>query len=464
MSSNRSRQRETAPVSKSEIKIPRPVALLIAAFLCPTEFSIYLESLRLPPHRIVLLILGPWAIWRLICQSNLKFRSFDALFALFGLWTVGVFMHHLGAEEGLAYGGSLAVEGFGAYLVARVWVRTVRDFEATLWAMGAAIAIAAVIALPETLFGQTFTHDALRSLTGYVHPTAVETRLNLTRAYGSFDHPIHYGTFCAALLAMFWYAARSVRQSRKRAALLAGAAFLGLSSAPILCLVLQGTMLAWEKFTRGMVSRTSISLAIVAGLYVGASVVMTRSPINLIATGLTLDSWTGYYRLQIWEHGLTNVFANPWLGIGLSDWMRPWWMASSTIDAFWLVVAMREGLPALALLLLSIAALMRAVVIRGLNCRDVNVRRLSRGWIMSIIALSLIGCTVHFWNVLHAFFFFVLGMAGWLADPARLRKAATARAASETPRTRTRSLRRLAYPAQLRPELLGYPSTAPLPA
>ena len=54
------------------------------------------------------------------------------------------------------------------------------------------------------------------------------------RAYGTFDHPIHYGTFCAALLAQFWYATTSTMERRKRAVLLAGATFLGLSSAPIL--------------------------------------------------------------------------------------------------------------------------------------------------------------------------------------------------------------------------------------
>ena len=154
----------------------------------------------------------------------------------------------------------------------------------------------ALIALPETLLGQNFTHDALRALTGYVHPTAVETRLGLTRAYGTFDHPIHYGTFCAALLAQFWYAAKSTMEKRKRAALLAGATLLGLSSAPILCLLLQTAMLLWEYLTRGTANRTSLTLTVLAGLYIGASFVMTRSPINFIATGMTLDSWTGYYR------------------------------------------------------------------------------------------------------------------------------------------------------------------------
>ncbi len=445
-------------------KISKPVALLIAAFLCPTEFSLYLDGLRLPPHRVALLIVLPLAIWRLALQRGVKFRAFDAFFVLFNAWTVGVFMHHLGQNEGLVYGGSLALESLGAYLVARVFIRNAGDFDAALRWMAWAIIAAALIALPETLLGQTFTHDALRNLTGYAHPTAVETRLGLTRAYGSFDHPIHYGTFCAALLALFWFANRSLRQRRKRAAILIGATLLGLSSAPILCLILQGAMLIWEKLTRGTASRTSMTLMALAGLYIGASMFMSRSPINLIATGMTLDSWTGYYRLQIWEHGLANVWANPWSGIGLSDWVRPWWMTSSTVDAFWLVIAMREGVPAFALLAVAIAIQMRAVVTRGLRHPDSRTRQIARGWVMSIIALSLVACTVHFWNVLYAFFFFVIGLAGWISDPARTRAVATIVRPTAGRPAKKRNSRR-AYPQPLRPQIaLGGPHAQPMPA
>lgn len=409
---------------KGKIKTPLPVTFLIIAFLCPTEFSLFLDGLRIPPHRLALIALLPIAFGRLILQKNLKIRSYDLAFIAFNVWTVVIYMYHQGQQEGLVYGGSLALDGLGAYLVARTWIRDVALFQAALRTMGYAIAAAGLIALPETLLGQHFIHDILRVITGYTHPTAVETRLGLTRAYGTFDHPIHYGTFCAALLAQFWYATTSTMERRKRAVLLAGATFLGLSSAPILCLMLQVGMLVWERVTRSTHNRTALTLTAIAGLYIGASMVMERSPINFIATGMTLDSWTGYYRLQIWEYGLQNVVANPWTGIGLNDWERPWWMISSTVDAFWLVIAMREGLPGIASILLGIALNMRAVVKNGLTHRDAQVRRLSRGWIMSLIALSLVGCTVHYWNVLYAFFFFFIGLAGWMSDPAKVRSAA----------------------------------------
>jgi hypothetical protein len=427
---------------KGLTRTPKPVIALIVAFLCPTEFSLYFDGLRIPPHRAALIVLLPIALWRLVLQKNLKIRTFDIAFLLFNAWTVGVFTYHHGSHDGLVNGGSLALDGLGSYLVARAWVRDTDLFLATLRTMGYAIAVAALIALPETLFGQIFTHDLLKELTGYTHPTGVETRLGLTRAYGTFDHPIHYGAFCAALLSLFWFAATSAADRHKRAALLAGATVLGLSSAPMLCLLLQVAMLAWERLTRGIANRTSISLAVLAGLYIGAACVMTRSPINFIATGMTLDPWTGYYRIQIWDNGLDNVFGSPWVGIGMNDWVRPWWMWASTVDAFWLVVAMREGIPAFVLLTSGIALMTRAVVKRGLRHPELSVRRLARGWIMSLIALSLIGVTVHFWNVLYAFFFFFIGLGGWLADPKPARAPA---------KSRLRRPRPVAMPAAMAP-------------
>ena len=424
---------------KAMSKAPTPVVLVILSFLCPTELSLYLEGLRLPPHRMALILLFPLALFRLLTDRQIRIRSFDVLFILFNVWTVCVFTYHTGGKEGLVYGGSLALESLGSYLVARAYVRDGQSFRATIKVVLAAIVVAALIALPETLFGQIFTHDLLRSLTGFHHPTGVETRLGLTRAYGTFDHPIHYGTFCAALFALMWFTERRQAARHRKAAMISCATFLGISSAPMLCLGLQGGMLVWDRTTRGIGSRGWITVGALVGLYLGASMVATRSPIAFIATGMTLDSWTGFYRLQIWEHGLANVWANPWAGIGLADWERPWWMVSPTVDAFWLVIAMREGIPAFLLVAAAIVLLARAVLTGRRLHADPQVRRIALGWMMSLIALALIGCTVHYWNVLHAYFFFFIGLGGWIADPTRASRARAplaAPAATDTARGR----------------------------
>ncbi|MCB1483977.1 MAG: hypothetical protein KDJ17_03695 [Hyphomicrobiaceae bacterium] len=417
---------------KSKIKrAPWPVLLLIASFLCPTELSLYIAGLRFPPHRVALFILFPIAILRLASQNGLKVRGFDIFFILFNVWTVAIYMYHEGGQPGLVYGGSQALESLGGYLVARAWIRNEMELRATLKALGWAIFFAAMIALPETLLGQIFTHNILHQLTGYYHPIGVEQRLGLTRAYGVFDHPIHYGTFCATMAAMFWFAERTTAARFKKAGLLTAATVLGLSSAPLLCLGLQGGMLAWDKITRGFKARAKITLLIIVGLYIGASLVSTRGPIAIMATSMTLDPWTGFYRLQIWENGMNNVWMYPLTGLGLGEWERPDWMFSSTIDAFWLVIMIRTGLPALLLLVISLTLLFRAVNKRGLKSKDPKLRNMARGWTMSLIALSMVATTVHLWNVPFTFFFFFLGTAGWIADPVRVRVKAKKPATSK---------------------------------
>lgn len=424
-------------MGKATTTAPLPILLIIASFLCPTELSLYVAGLRLPPHRVALILLLPIAITHLLTKGDRRIRLFDILFIIYGLWTIGAYTSHTG-KDGFVYGGSLALEALSGYLVARAFVRTGEQLRATMRAFVAAIVVAALFALPETLLGQIFTHDLLRQITGYHHPIGVETRLGLTRAYGTFDHPIHYGTFCAALLALFWYAERRAVTRRINAALMTGATFLGISSAPMLCLGLQGGMLLWDRVTRRIKSRMTITLAALAGLYIGMSMFSNRSPIAFIATGMTLDPWTGFYRLQIWEAGMGNVWANPWLGIGLGDWERPWWMISDTVDAFWLVTAMRQGIPAFLLLALAIIVMARAVMLRRHRHVEPDAARAAIGWMMTVIALSLIGATVHYWNVLHAFFFFVLGLGGWIADPARSVAASFAVRRNDTSTARDR--------------------------
>lgn len=411
---------------------PLPVTIVILSFLCPTELSLFLGGLRLPPHRIALIVLFPIALYRLLASNKVRVQGFDLVFVAFNLWTVFVFLQHDGAPAGLVYGGSLALESLGAYLIARAFVRDEQALIASLKVMLLAICTAALIALPESLLGQNFAHDILGALTGYDHPTGVEKRLGLTRAYSTFDHPIHYGTFCAGLLALLVYVEQRKTRRHNRAMLIGGATVLGVSSAPILCLALQLGMMVWDKITRGLRSRSLITAALIAFVFVGISLVSNRGPFAMIATGLTLDPWTGYYRLQIWTHGLENVWANPWMGIGLADWERPWWMVADTVDAFWLVVAMREGIPAFLLLVTAILLLVHAAVTRSLRSRDTYVRRIMRGWVISLIALCLIGATVHFWNVLFAYFFFFLGLGGILADPPR--RKANRTASTSTPR------------------------------
>ena len=424
---------------------PWPVLLLVASFLCPTELSIYLGSARLPPHRALLLLLLPVAIFALLGRKGIRPKAFDLAFLGFAIWTVVVYLYHLGQADGLQTGGALALDSFASFLVARAFVRDDRTFMATAGTLLLAVALAGLVALPEMLLGQTFVHDFLRQVTGYVHPVGIEKRLGLTRASGVFDHPIHMGTFCAGSLALAMYAARNDIGAGARTLVIAVSALTSLSSAPMLSLAVQLGLVAFERATRGIKGRVPMAIGGLIVVFGAISMVATRSPFAIIATGFTLDSWTGYYRLMIWEHGLANVWNHPLMGIGLGDWERPQWMASSTVDAFWLVIAMKGGIPSFILLAAGIVLIGRGVGVRMRHCGQ-ETRHIATGWMISLLALALVGCTVHYWNVPYAYFFFFLGLGGCFADP--LKKAASARtqAVAAKPASRIRWLMPEALP------------------
>ncbi|MEZ5817507.1 MAG: hypothetical protein R3D44_10525 [Hyphomicrobiaceae bacterium] len=441
---------------------PWPVLLLVVSFLCPTELSVYVGSARLPPHRALLLLLLPWALIALFGHSRVKPRLFDVAFLAFAIWTVIVYIYHHGQADGLQTGGALALDSFGSFLVARAFVRDERAFAGTAMSLVVAVAVAGLAALPETLLGQAFIHDFLRKVTGYVHPVGIEKRLGLTRAYGLFDHPIHLGTFCAGNLALAVYAARRGGDAALRAFVIVGSALTSLSSAPMLSLAVQFGLIGFERATRGIKGRVPLAVVFIVVLFGAISLVATRSPFALIATGLTLDSWTGYYRLMIWEHGLWNVWWNPWMGIGLNDWVRPQWMASPTVDAFWLVIAMKGGIPSFLLLAAGIVFVGHGVN-AGMRRTGPETRSLATGWMVSLVALSLVGCTVHYWNVPFAYFFFFLGLGGCLADP--LRRTVV----SATPTVPARPVKRVRWiapapapwPSGAAPGIVGGPAGAP---
>ncbi len=432
---------------------PLPVILLIASFLCPSELSLNIADIRLPPHRVVILLLAPYAIVKVLLQQNCRLLAFDILFALFGLWTLIAFVQH-GANGGLVYGGSQTLESFGSYIIARAYIRDQAAFVGTLRLVSVATIASGLIALPEMFLKQHVAHEVMRLITGDFVPTRSETRFGLMRAYGTFDHPIHLGTFCGAMFALFWYASRTWHARLTRAAVVAIATFTALSSAPLLGLFLQIALISWEMVTRQIKGRVVLTVGAVTAIVLISSMLSSRTPFAFIATNLTIDSWTGYYRLVIWEYGAKTVYNYPWFGIGLAEWERPWWMHSSSVDAFWLLIAMRIGLPGLVMLVLAVVLLVYRTSKGAKYAPDPLVRRYAKAWTISLIALVLVGCTVHFWNVLMSFFFFFLGLAGWIADPAS--KRYLARAAMKRNRAKSRTNRR----RSMRPRPQGVPEAA----
>ena len=186
---------------------------------------------------------------------------------------------------------------------------------------------------------------------------------------------------------------------------------MALSSGPFLLGMLQFGMIAWEKITRAKWKLLTV-LAILA--FIVVDLLSNRTPFEVLISYGTFNQGTAYNRVHIWNYGMQNVMSSPIFGIGLNDWFRPFWMHSGSFDNFWLLQAMRYGIPAFAFLALGIAASIWSITrAQGLSFGENQCRT---GYMVSLTGLLFALATVHVWGPTSVFFMFYIGAGVWIAQ------------------------------------------------
>ena len=160
-----------------------------------------------------------------------------------------------------------------------------------------------------------------------------------------------------------------------------------------------------------------------------------QGAVKFFISHFTFDPQTGWYRVAIWDFGSASVLNHPLLGIGLADWERPRWMPSDSVDNFWLLTAMRYGIPSVVLLLGSCIWMMLAVARAKSADRSIEICRLA--YLICMTTFLFVGVTIHFAHAIYAWFMFVLGSGAWLLDTKRPKLARTP---ESNPLTRDRLL------------------------
>ena len=406
-----------ATLDEERLSPTRVLSWLVLALVLPTELSLYLGPLRLTPYRLVLLPVFVGLLSGILSGRVGRLLVADRCIMAFAAWAVMATAVTQGPASALESGGILVVESLGAYLVGRTFVRSEADMRRFAGLLALVVCVLTVIVLPELITGKHLVHDVFGALTGRRQPTPVEGRFGLWRSYGPFDHPILHGSFCATAFGMA-FCLRSGRRMA-RGLMIALGAFSSLSSACLMALFLQVGLLLYGRVTRALRQRWALLGLALLGAYTAISVLSSRSGLKALLWYLTFDRHTASYRIQIWEHGMANVAANPLFGLGDASWDRPSWMAES-VDAFWLQLALTYGAPAPLLLIVASVLLLRGAG----RCRvlDEAGRLLRDGWAVTLVALLFVGFTVHYWNNMFVLFFLMLGAGAWMTDPAGRRR------------------------------------------
>lgn len=392
-----------APGSKTEHLF---LTLFLIALVIPVSIS--LAGLRLTPARILLLLLAIPLSLNLLSGKYGKLILTDLLMGLFTLWSVLSLMVSMGPSY-LEFAGITAIEIWASYLIGRCLVRSSDSFRFVTRVLIPVVLFILIEAMAQSI-GRFSLYDPFFSALGDTFPWPREERLGLLRASSTFEHPILYGVFCAATFSLLVYAPRVSKPGIlgwRIAWLPMIATFFSLSVGGWLPLIGQIMLIAWDVLFRNFVKRWKLLLTLVITVFVALDLASNRTPFEVFISYFTLDSNTAYWRILIFQHASDDVMQNPIFGIGLHDWSRPHFMYSSSVDNFWLLTAMRHGLPGLAL----IASAYLAGILRCNRNKDVppHVQKQQLGLSLVLVCLGVSIATVHLWGATFLYFCFLIG-------------------------------------------------------
>lgn len=305
--------------------------------------------------------------------------------------------------------GSLFLETFCAYLLGRLCIRT----EHALSTCAVFAAILLTLSFPLTIYeantGIPLIVAAIRSLplVTSVEIISIDPRMGFERAQSVFAHPIHFGLFAVSGVTLLAAGLREHLHLSLRlifASVLIASTFLSLSSGPLLALAVQLGLLFWV-WAWGASLRSCLALLMILALaYIAVDLASDRTPIRVFMSYATFSPHNAFWRGLIFEWGILNVIANPIFGLGFNDWIRPGFMISGSIDNYWLVLAMRYGLPGFLLFFAGFLFAIRAAIKAEETLSPVRI-----AWLITILSLMVALSTVHVWTAIHAFLFFLLG-------------------------------------------------------
>ena len=432
----------TLPRTRRLFGVPIVVVLLFFGMMMPTSVSLNLGGLRLSVFRIVLLVMFIPMVLMLLSGRRGRMTIFDALVFGHAGWALLALINWGGLAQGIESGGIYIVEFVGAYLVGRLYIRTYADFEAFARAFVMIVVVMLIFTIPEALTSVHFLHDTIAGVMGAPRAPFIEQRMGLERTFGPFDHPILYGVFSASAfsLAYFMIAEKRLTNWGGMAQVfgVALATFMSASGGPYVVLIMQGFVALWERVLGKITGRWRMLFGLFALTYLAIDLLSNRSPFHVFVTHFTFSTHSAYNRILIFEYGTAEVWRNPILGLGLGDWIRPVWMSDS-MDNFWLLIAVRYGLPAWAMMVGLMLGLLWAVG-RRRNLPE-PWRRARHAWAFTLFGITVAAATVHLWNALFVLFIFLIGAGAWMLD-------ARPDAPSATPAKPFASSRRL-IPARL---------------
>jgi hypothetical protein len=414
--------RQTGPAQRALValsagKLPLPALLYLLAVVIPIGFNV--GPLVLTLLRVFLLIMTLPLLGKLLAGRYGRVFLTDILFLCHILWAI-VALSVNNPSQVVQQMGSVGIEFIGGYLVGRAYIRTPQDFIALCRWLAFLVLCTTPFALFEAKTGRPLLIELIRKLPGLttVAIVSIDGRMGLERVQAVFAHPIHYGLFCSVAFSLAFVALRDFSSTAWRyvcSVVIAGSGFLALSSGALLAIVLQISLILWSSVFHRIKWRWWLLVGLFGVAYVVVDALSNRAPLQVFMSYATFSAHNAYWRGIIFEWGMKNLWANPIYGIGLNDWVRPWYMFSGSMDNFWLVMGVRYGIPGFVLLAAGYAWAIFLVMRRNFEASAL-LTQIRRAWVFTFLGLSFTLTTVHVWTNIYSFVFFMFGAGMWLIE------------------------------------------------
>ncbi|MDJ0979371.1 MAG: hypothetical protein QNI87_12665 [Erythrobacter sp.] len=405
--------------------ISRPIfalAFLFYLLFIPEQFNTTIFGMYISPYRIFLIGSSVFVI-RHALQSRIVWAWPDLLIVV-GVFWIWLSSYFISGEVSVMFarGGAHFIDIALGYFLVRASISTSRDFRHFLVLIAPAVATIGLIVAIESVSHRLFVSEIASAITGVSAKVRYDVRMGLARGVGPFPHPILCGIFLASFLPI--YLISGLRGWPKVAGALGsvGAVFT-MSTAAALGLNLGVLLLGYDWFTERFRNVTwSLFVSFGGMLYLAVEIASNSGAYGLMVRYVALNAGSAYNRVLIWRFGTESILQNPWLGIGYDDWDRPMWMHSGSFDHFWLILALRFGIPALVCFLLASLLALAMIMRRSTKSTQVDAR-LMRGVAISL-AIFVIGvCSVSLWLAPLVWFFMLVGVGVSLAVSPEARTA-----------------------------------------
>ncbi len=228
------------------------------------------------------------------------------------------------------------------------------------------------------------------------------------RAASTFDHPIMFGSVCAAVAPLHLYAPMPrIRRLFLVASCVVGC-LIALSSGPLLGLIIVFATYVYDRLLHAYPERWKLFLSSLI-LCIATFSIASQNPLSWLIRNLTLDPQTAYWRLLIWDAGLDVIGRNPWLGVGFNPTGN--YILDSSTDSLWLAKTIVYGYPMTTFLYLApiaaIAPVRRQAVVRK---SQPFLDRMCTAYTLVLAAILSISISVTFWNAIWLYFALCIGI------------------------------------------------------